>query len=525
MGIFLNPLSLNFKTQKKSGYVDKSGLISLLNARIDTEDRYVCVSRPRRFGKTMAATMIAAYYMTGLDSDSVFSDLVISKDPSYKIHMNKYNVIFLNIQDFWAPTKDAGKMSAMVESALADDFKEAFKSLSMRDKPLFMQLHQIHNSFGKQFIFVIDEWDCVIRSGIDNVQKRAYLEFLDNMLKGKPYVALAYITGILPAYGHDSTLNMFDKYSMIDPQEFAEFAGFTESEARSLCDAAFMDFNEIKNWYEGYKLGDTHIYSPMSVSSAAKKRMIKNYWTETEAFESLKEYICMDYAGLKETIVYLLDDRKNTAPINPKAFPSDIHKMSSADDVLTLLIHLGYLGFDASANEVFIPNMEVAENFAGSIKEPIWAGLIEIIEFSKQVLENTLAMNADKVAKAIEKVHMKIVDIKKYNSEEALSYVISWSYMYAGKYYNKFNELASGKGFVDVVFVPKHGCKNKPSLLIELKWNKSAIGALKQIENNEYTDKILEMAGDNILLIGINYSARTKRHTCVIKRFNGQQPK
>jgi hypothetical protein len=480
------------------------------------------VSRPCGFGKTMAAMMIAEYYMKDLDSSEVFSSLKIAEHPSFQERMNKYNVFFININDFWRADKKVKTMIDEIEADLLADIKNTMNNLPLTERKLAPLLYEVFSLTNNKFVFVIDEWDCVIRN-TDPISKRFYLEFLDYILKDRAYVALVYMTGILPVYGDDSTLNMFEKYTMLNPRQLTEYVGFTEAEAQLLCEKNGMDFDLVKLWYDGYKFGELSVYSPRSVMSAIEAKEIENYWTQTEAFNSLKSYISADFDGMREAVLRLVDEPGSKIAIDPNTFPGDARSLASKDDALTMLVHLGYLGFDRAKKEVFAPNKEVLEQFAGSVKDPEWSGFVEIYESSKKVLEHTWAMNGDLVAQAIDKIHTKIIDLKKCDSEQAMSYVINWAYIYANKYYNMLKEFASGKGCIDDVFLPKPQFANKPALLIELKWNKSASSALRQIENKDYADKIRELAGDNILLIGINYSKRAKKHTCEIRLFSAPQ--
>jgi hypothetical protein len=469
----------------------------------------------------MAATMLAEYYMRGIDAWDAFSGLKIASDPSCRLHMNKYNVIFLNVQKLWKYSEyNVKSLVKEIEGALCAEARIEFPNLPGYLKFLPDLLASAHQSTGVKFIFIIDEWDCVIRQNTTAEARSYYFDYLDAVLKGQPFVALAYMTGILPVYGGDSKLNMFDKSTMTRPKILAEYAGFTESEAKALCARHGMSYNEIKAWYEGYKLNGVNIYNPMSVVAAIKNKEIISHWTETDAFMSLGDFIRRDFDGLKETIVHLLDDFSNRATINPDKFSGNIGKMTSADEVLTVLAHLGYLGFDSTTSQIFTPNKEVAKEFEKAMSEPVWAGLIEMGGFSKQILESALQMDGVKVAAGIEKIHSRVSDMKKYNSELALSYVIQWSYMHSGKYYNRFNELHSGKGFIDGVFLPKPQYSHMPSLLIELKRNRSTKAAQKQIIEKDYVDKVREVAGDNILLIGINYSSSKQARTCEIRKYD-----
>jgi hypothetical protein len=518
--IFLNPVSATLKFQylKTEMYIDKSGMLSLLNNRICRDHRYVCISRPRRFGKSYAAAMIASYYQSAIETRDIFSDLSIAKDPSFEAHLNKYNVIFINIKKHYNGNSE--DMVKSLKTDLANEIKDKFSYLKI--PKLSGDITNLFNwvflKTNVPFIFVIDEWDCVMRESKERKNHEDYLDFLTLLLKDEAYVGLAYMTGILPIKRctSESSLNMFSGYSMMQPRQFAEFVGFTENEVKLACERRGMDFESMKAWYEGYKFGDLHIYSPMSVSNALYEREINNYWTQSASYESLRSYICMNYDGLKETVVQLLENPLSSKKIKTTLFSNDVHNFSSADDVLTLLVHLGYLGYDSKTNEIYIPNMEVREVFRASISDPIWSGLIKIHAISKELLDDTLNMDGAKVAKAIELVHQRIITIENYNSEEALSYVISWAYVHANAYYNKFAELESGKGFIDALYLPKPEYSSKPPLLIELKWNRSIKTAINQIIDKDYIDKAKELGYNKVLLVGINYSERTKKHTCKI---------
>ena len=362
MGIYLNPRKRAFQKALNSQiYVDKSELIAYTNKVLDSEQQYVCVSRPRRFGKSMAANMLAAYYGRGADSKAEFAKLKIGKDASFLTHLNQYNVIFLNMQDFLSDNHDVGAMKNAIEKNILWDLLEMYPDIRYYDSEnLIRTLSDIYNAEDIPFVFIIDEWDCIFREKkADKEAQKVYLDFLRNLLKDKPYVALAYMTGILPIkkYGTHSALNMFDEFSMTNPKQLAEFVGFTETEVRELCTRYEMDFEETRRWYDGYRFENVeHVYSPRSVVSAMLSGSFDNYWNQTETFEALRDYIAMNYAGLKDTVIELLAGEHKK--IETGSFSNDMTTFSTADDVLTLLIHLGYLGYDFSSKEVFIPNLK-----------------------------------------------------------------------------------------------------------------------------------------------------------------------
>ena len=397
MGRYLNPGNILFgKALNSQIYVDKSGLISYTNKVINSEQQYICVSRPRRFGKSMAANMLASYYGRGVDSRSQFEKLKIGMDTTFEQHLNRYNVISLNMQEFFSRTHNMDKMLFLIEKSLIKEMKRAYPHLEGEDEDdLVSVLYDAHEESGIPFIFIIDEWDCVFReTKTDEKSQKMYLDFLRFLLKDKSYVALAYMTGILPIkkYGSHSALNMFDEFSMTNPRQLAEYVGFTETEVKALCLQYHMDFDETKRWYDGYYFHNTsHVYSPKSVVSAMLSQCFDNYWNQTETFEALRKYIAMNYDGLKDTIIELLAG--NQKKVDTGSFENDMTTFSGADDVLTLLIHLGYLGYDYVKQEVFIPNSEIASVFVTAIKNVGWQEVMNAVKKSDNLLKETWNKN------------------------------------------------------------------------------------------------------------------------------------
>ena len=521
MGIYLNPGNVVFQRALNSEiYVDKSNLLAYTNSVINTEQCYVCVSRPRRFGKSMAAAMLAAYYGKDTDSRSQFTHCVISQNASYHVHLNQYNVIFLNMQSFFSRGQNISAMKTLVEKSILWDLLEAYPDFKYFDETdLIHVLLTVYKNTSTGFVFIIDEWDCIFRESRNSTEEqRLYLDFLRNLLKDQPYVALAYMTGILPVkkYGSHSALNMFQEFSMTNPGPLASYVGFTEAEVRELCGVYNMDFEEIQHWYDGYCFGaDTHIYSPRSVVSAMLTRGYDNFWNKTETFEALRDYIILNYKGLKDSIIELLAGTRKK--INTNTFSNDMTSFSSADDVLTLLIHLGYLGYDLNTREVFIPNMEIGSEFCNAIESAGWDNIIRALKKSEKLLDATLNKDCAAVAAGIAESHME-TSILAYNDENALSCTIALAYYYNRECYMSFRELPGGKGFADIVYIPLKSHPAKPALVVELKWNRSAKGAISQIKEKGYV-KALENYVGKILLVGISYDVKTKEHQCEIEEY------
>ena len=386
MGIYLNPNNIDFKRAINSEiYVDKSMMIEETNRHLFTEQQYICVSRPRRFGKSMAANMLTAYYSRGCDSRELFSGLKISQSESFGKHLNRYNVIHLNMVNYLAESKNMEEMLAFIREDLCEELLNEFSNIRFPKRQTLVRILEfVFAQTEIPFVFIIDEWDCIFRIHKNNTEAQTkYLDFLRNLLKDQSYVALAYMTGILPIkkYGEHSALNIFTEISMTDPREYAKFTGFTEEEVKELCEKYHMSFEETKRWYNGYNLMGMPIYNPRSVVMSMTGGYFNNYWTSTETYEALKVYIEMNFDGLRDTIIRLLAGEK--AMIDTTTFCNDMVTFHDKDDVLTLLLHLGYLTYDFFTKEVWIPNYEISQQFASTIKIMGWSEVCVIEEINK----------------------------------------------------------------------------------------------------------------------------------------------
>lgn len=529
MGIYVNPGNNNFKNILASKiYVDKTGILEYINSVLDTEERYICSSRPRRFGKTITADMLAAYYGKGTSSEELFKNLKISGSPDFKTHLNKYYVIQADMNNFrfrrdivTGKPVTALQSVALFHSEIISELQELFNSsVSGNEKDLPDTLAKINKDTGAVFIIIIDEWDTIFREDKSDIEaQERYIELLRGLFKNsnsKKFVKLAYITGILPIkkYGTQSALNNFDEFSMVMPEPLEEYVGFTEEEVKQLCIKYNMDFDRTKQWYDGYILGNSmHIYNPKSVKDSIRRKRIACYWTRTETYESLKNYICMDFDGLKEAVIKMLAG--SHIKINPDKFQNDMSSFKSKDDIMTLLIHLGYLAYDSRQKEVYIPNEEVKSEFKNAIEGAGWDSVARAVAASEKLLQAVWRKDGTAVAKGIDEVHTANTSILSYNDENSLSCVISLAFYSAINEYTLIREMPSGKGYADIIFLPrKNSCR--PAMVIELKYNKSAKGAIGQIKEKKYTEALKDYQG-NVLLVGINYNRKTKLHECCIE--------
>lgn len=372
MGIYLNPDQEDYAmTYRSDNFVDKSLLIEKTNELLNKVNRFVCVSRPRRFGKSTDANMLVAYYSKGSHSHSIFDHLKISHTGKYDKHLNKHNVIHLNMQTFLSKSKNMEEFSSLLSLLLIRELKRVYKEVDyFDDTDLQLSLSDIYNETNEKFIFIIDEYDCLIRElKKDKDFQRQYFDFLRDLLKDQKYVELVYMTGILTIKkdGTHSALNMFDEVSMIDPQGYSEFMGFTEKEVRQLCEKYNMDFSKMNEWYNGYHFVDgISIYSPLSVTSAISIKRFNGFWSQTETFKALQGYIHLNLDGMKDDIISMIAG--DEVKVDTASFLNDMTSFQSKDDVFTLLIHLGYLAYDSTKRTVYIPNNDVKGTFITSIK-------------------------------------------------------------------------------------------------------------------------------------------------------------
>ncbi|MBQ7581906.1 MAG: AAA family ATPase, partial [Lachnospiraceae bacterium] len=370
---------------------------------------------------------------------------------------------------------------------------------------------------------IIDEWDAPIRERRD--AEKTYLEFLRMLFKSSNTTsrifAAVYMTGILPIKKDDSqsAISDFEEYTMIKPRIYGEYVGFTEAEVRALCDKKGISFEKMKQWYDGYRFKDVgSVYNPNSVMKALQYDDFDSYWTESSAAESLMDYISRDYSGLTKTIAGLIGGIDIT--IDTNGFANDLSTFSGKDDVLTLLVHLGYLAYDAETKTVSIPNEEIKLQFQKTIRSVRHSETLKRVEESEKLFLDTIHEKADAVAAQIEKVHAEETSPLHYNKEDSLRSVIKLAYYTYRDHYTQWEELPSGEGYADVVYLPKKD-SDWPVLVVELKWDHSAEGAIAQILDRKYPDS-LKGHGSQILLVGISYNkgdaSGARKHTCKIVR-------
>ena len=526
MGVFVNPGNEAFAVALNSEiYVDKTELLTYTNKVMNTLQGYICNSRPRRFGKSITANMLTAYYSKGCSSREMFSNLGISKAEGFEKHLNQYDVLHWDIQWCMEPAGGPEKIVSYISEQTISELKEYYPHiLPEKIRSLPESLSRINAATGTKFIVIIDEWDVLIRDEASDVRtQEEYINFLRAMFKGTEptkYIQLAYLTGILPVKKEktQSALNNFKDYSMLHAGPIAPYVGFTEAEVQKLCEEYGHEFEKVKRWYDGYQIGTYHVYNPNAVVNLMLEGEFQSYWSGTASYEAIVPLINMDFDGLRSAVIEMLSG--DHVPIDITSFQNDTVSFANKDDVLTYLIHLGYLAYDRTFKTAFIPNEEIRQEMILATKRKKWNELISFQKESEQLLRDTLQMDGDAVAKEIEKIHREYVSVIQYNNENSLSSVLSIAYLSAMQYYFKpIREFPAGRGFADFVFIPKPEFqKFYPALVVELKWNKDVKTALDQIKDRKYPDSVACYAGE-LLLVGINYNEKTKEHECRIEKY------
>ena len=539
MGIYLNPNNENFaRTLKRPIYVDKTQMISVINYFMETDNTYLCVSRPRRFGKTIAGNMLSAYFSKGCDSRSLFAPYKISSDPSFESNLNKLNVIKVDVNSEYRNELEKEKLLDHLTDKVLSEMKAEFPSVTFTGNISIAQaILNVYAALGERFIIILDEYDVLVRENVPQKLFTQYLDFLNGLFKSntlRPAIALAYITGILPVIRDkvQSKLNNFREYTILDAGKLAEYIGFTDEEVRDLCKNHALDYEECRRWYDGYKQHGLEIYNPESVVLSIENQSFESYWSRTSTYAVISDRIQQNFDGMKDDVIRMLAGE--SIDVNVTRYMNTMTDFSARSDAFTYLIHLGYLAYDRETKTCRIPNKEVQQEWFNAIEtNSDYAVTNKIIQASKELLAETLCMNEQAVELSLDESHIHVTSNRNYNNEDALQSAIYLSYIYALNKYTVIKEKSSYMAsfgntetrvfgslnrntFADVVFIPF--VPNVPAIIIELKRNKSPDTALSQIKEKKYFDSLNHYSGD-LLFVGVNYDADTKKHECKIERF------
>ena len=504
----------NYKMLKRGKYfVDKSQIIEIINQRINTNDRFICITRPRRFGKSSIADMLSAYYTKNYDSKDIFNELNISKSSSYLENLNKYNVI--NIQFNEIPD-EIGTYKDYIENikrGLKSDIKSVFKNIDFDNTD---SISRMLTKTKEKFVFIFDEWDYIFSNNLFKENQDEYLEFLRNLLKDKSYVSLAYMTGVLPIkkYSSGSALNMFDEDTMLNDFIYGNYFGFTEKEVIKLCEKQNkISFEKISEWYNGYTNSDGYkIYNPRSVVKALQNGRCISYWTNTGAMNEVKEYLKYNILDVREDVIKMVNGLSVKIIINEE-FRAGQNTPKTRQEIYSAMIVLGFLSYYEGFLK--IPNKELMKEFENAISDEAFGYVSKIINNSENMLNATLNQDSNKVAEILHDIHNSEIPIFQYNDENSLSCVVTLAYLKARDLYRIVREEKTGKGYADFTFHPRR--KGDTAIILELKKDEKVDKALKQIKEKEYTQKFIEEQEYNIIAVAICYDSKTKEHHCKIE--------
>lgn len=494
-------------------YVDKTLLIEPLTQRIGVEKRFFCVTKPRRFGKSINATMLAAFYSKGVESSSLFADKKIANRADCMTHLNQHNVIYISMNQLPDECSNYNDYIYDIRENIKEDIYEVYPELS---KKRFSSISKLLAQTGDKFIFILDEWDSIFyKKFMTADDKESYLRFLEGLLKGQPYVELTYMTGVLPIakYSSGSAMNMFDEYSFLADDLFDHYFGFTESEVLELCkEYSQPTFEEIKYWYDGYyTLDGEALFNPRSVNSALTRKRCRNYWTETGPMKEIEDCIRNNVDAVREDIVQFVAG--NSIEIKLDGYSANDQRLETRNEILSAMVVFGFLSYHDQM--LRIPNHELMEKFQRVLSIKGMGKVKQIVDRSEEMLRATIDGEAEKVASILEDIHDAEIPFIKYNDENSLSCVVTLAYLAARDYYTVTREEKRGKGYCDYLFIPNR--KSRAAIILELKYGKSAEEALEQIKNKNYVQRLEDYP--EILLVGINYNKDgDKHHECVIER-------
>ena len=523
MGRLVNPGNELFSRDKNSEiYVDKSLIVSYLNKLYNTNQMFVCVSRARRFGKTMMANLLAAYYSKGCDSRALFENLKLAKHEEWDKYLNSVNVIKIDVNGEYRDCRNKANFVNELVTSVVAELRETFPQVAVpENETIAKTIFRIHQQTDEQFVFLIDEYDVLIRDpDVHPTAKNEYIELLNALFKNdsiKKAISLAYLTGILPILKESvqSKLNNFKEFTMLSPKQLAPYFGFTEEEVNDLCERFDMDKERCREMYDGYifpKVG--HIYNPNSVAQAAADGIFEGYWTKTSKAEAITFYISADLDGIQEDITKLLEGKE--IKVNIDTYANDVKQFTTKDDVFTYLIHLGYLAYDYEAKRCRIPNTEIRQEWFDVMrKSDKFNAIYEICNTSYRLMEATEEGDEQALAKALDNAHESICSPLTYNRESSMQSAILMAYLYAKRDYMVFSELTAGSGYADVVFIPlQSGLK---AIIIELKKDGDPEEALNQFLQRNYAHALKRHPGKGAILVGISYDHENKKHRCKIR--------
>ena len=535
MGIYLNSESAYtlYKSETQKPYfVDKSRMIEELFPLIEEGANHICITRPRRFGKTVTANMISAFFSKAREASDIFDRLKISTSQNYSKYRNQYNVIHISLNDISRQCTTYEEYITRIEQRLVRDLKRAYPQAELDGEESAVDaLMEIYTENSEnRFIFVFDEWDFLFHQPfVTEKEKREYLSYLRSLLKDRPYVILAYMTGILPIakYSSGSELNMFTEYTMLSEEKFSEVFGFTDSEVDTLYQK-YTDYTEhikvtregLRYWYNGYHtFSGERVYNPRSVVCALRNNNLGNYWTSAGPYDEIYYYIENNVAAVRDDLALMVSGIPVPAKIREYAATS--MNLNTKDEIFSSMVVYGFLSYENG--KVSIPNKELMDRFDEMLqREPSLGDVYRLARASDRMLEATLSGDVDTMAEILELAHDTEVPLLRYNNETELSAVVNLVYLSARDRYRVEREDKAGTGYVDFIFYPETD-KSLDSIILELKVDSSPEEAIRQIKTRKYDLRFRERIGEEqkytgrILAVGISYNKKTKKHICRVE--------
>ena len=517
MGLYLNSDSILKKytrLYKNEYFVDKSLIINQINKLIGSFDVYLCVTRPRRFGKTSLINMLGAYYSKAADSSQIFDTLKISQANGYREHLNKYNVISISFNEIPDNLKTYDQYINNITNQVK---KEVISEFNLTDIEESDSLKRVLQKSKQQFIFLLDEWDYIFNNNLFEESQDKFLEFLRNLLKDESYVELCYMTGVLPIkkYSSGSALNMFDEFTFLKDRKFGEYFGFTEDEVLDLCEQnKYMDFKKLEEWYNGYTTArGIKIYNPRSVVKALKNDYCESYWTNTGAMDEVSQYLKYNVLEIRDDVIKMVSGQEIDIIIDEE-FRAGQGTPKTKEEIYSAMIVLGFLSYNDGYLK--IPNKELMIEFEKALRDKSFGYVSEIIENSRTMLKATVNKDTETVEQILHDIHNSEIPILQYNDENSLSCVITLAYLSARDTYRVEREEKTGKGYADFAFHPRR--KNDTAFIVELKKDEVPEVAINQIREKEYIQKFkAENEGKEVLAVAICYDSKKKEHYCKIE--------
>ena len=532
MGQFLNsrePYDKYRTVMNGTYFVDKSELLEELIPALEQEQRFFCITRPRRFGKTVMANMIAAFFEK-TEKQPLFDGLKISKYAPYKAQAGQHDVIYLDFSEMPRECQSYAAYISRIQDGMLRDLKEAYPELEIeKQAAVWDVLSVIFNRTGHKFIFVMDEWDAVFHmSFVTERDRENFLLFLKLLLKGQSYVELAYMTGVLPIakYSDGSELNMFLEYNMATRVRFSEYFGFSDEEVDLLYQRYLertkkprITRENLREWYDGYHTAaGERLYNPRSVVCALTDNQLSNYWVSSGKYDSIFTYIQYNVDEIQNDLALLFAGEK--IPSGIQEYAATAQELKTKEEIYSAMVVYGLLTYDNGM--VFIPNKELMGSYAAMMKKEKSLGYVyRLANVSTQMLQATLDGDTETMAQIIQYAHNTEVPILSYNNETELSAIVNLVYLAARDQYRVEREDKAGKGYVDFIFYPVR--KEQDCIILELKVDHTPEEAIEQIKEKEYALRFkgkmaeTERYTGRILAVGISYDKETKEHACKIE--------